>query len=346
MREIWTRLKGDFQLSILSLVALCSLVGVGPYAVYRLLEGNWLVGLLDTTLVVATGAAVSHAWRTGHTVRPGQFLAVLYSIVTVLVTINLGINGAFWFYTLILFNFFVVPPLQAVIATLWALVALCGYELLNPGTLFESRYQLTSFAVTSFICSFFACVFALRGRYQRLRLGDLARLDPLTGTDNRRVMDDELERAMAVHQRHGESFGLLVLDLDHFKSINDRFGHREGDTVLVRFAEVVSSVSRQTDRLFRLGGEEFVLLVPRVDALGLSAVAEHILQEVAQNVRSPGGAVTVSIGGAILDGHQSADDWLHEADQCLYDAKRSGRNRSVIVGLDGQLVQCPQGGAA
>jgi diguanylate cyclase len=334
MQHIWTRLKGDFQLSILTLVALCSFLGVGPYSVYRLIEGNWLVGVLDAVLVFATGAAVLYAWRTGHTMRPGQFLAVIYSIVTVMVTIDLGINGSFWFYTLILFNFFVVPPVQAVVATLGALAVLCGYELAYPGTMFESRYQLTSFVVTSTICSIFAFVFALRGRYQRLKLGDLARLDPLTGTDNRRVMDDELERALAVHRRYDEPFGLLVLDLDHFKSVNDRFGHREGDAVLVRFAEVVTAISRQTDRLFRLGGEEFVLLVPRVDAAALSVVAQDILQEVAQRVSSPGGPVTVSIGGAVLAGHETADDWLHEADQCLYEAKRLGRNCSVISGLE------------
>ncbi len=334
MRELWTRLKQDFQLSILTLVAACSMAGVGPYALYRLIEGNWLVGMIDALLVVGTAVAVGHAWRTGETLRPGQFLAVGYSIVAVVVSINLGVNGVFWFYTLILFNFFVVPPLQGVIATVVALVVLCGYEILFPGTMFESRYQLTSFAVTSFIASVFAFVFALRGRFQRLKLSELARLDPLTGTGNRRVMEDELERALAAHNRYDEAFGLLVLDLDHFKSINDRYGHREGDNVLVRFAEVVSAASRQTDRLFRLGGEEFVLLVPRVDTEGLQQIASNLLKAVEQQVRSPGGPVTVSIGGAVLADQQSIDVWVHQADECLYQAKRQGRNCSVIAGSE------------
>jgi diguanylate cyclase len=334
MRKLWTRLKSDFQLSILTLVAVSSFVGVGPYSLYRLLEGNWLVGLADAFLVLGTVVAVVYAWRSGDTLRPGQFLAVAYSVVTAMVTINLGINGVFWFYNLVLFNFFVVPPLQAVTATLAVLAVLCGYELLHPGTLFESRYQLTSFAVTSLLASVFAFVFALRGRYQRMKLGELARLDPLTGTGNRRVLDDELDRAIAAYQRYGESYGLLVLDLDHFKSINDRYGHRAGDEVLVRFAEVIQQMIRHTDRLFRLGGEEFVLLVPRVDSDGLEQIAETLLRAVEQQVASPGGAVTVSIGGAMLRGHPTTDAWLHEADECLYEAKRSGRNRSVIAGID------------
>lgn len=330
MHNLWMRLKGDFQLSIITLVGLCSLIGITPYTVYRLLEGNMLVGMVDAFMVGSTALAVLYAWKTGNTLRPGQFLAVVYSIGAFLVASKLGVNGLFWFYTLILFNFFVVPPLQSATATLCSLLAICTYGYLNPGEVFESHYQMTSFFVTCLIASFFASVFAYRGRRQREQLVELATLDPLTRLGNRRAMDAELEIALAEHRRYGAGYGMLVLDLDLFKEVNDSHGHKAGDQVLVDFANILKQTCRQSDRLFRMGGEEFVLLLPKLSQEGLEKTASHIRASVAAQLKSPGGQVTVSIGGSVLDQHVSVEAWMHEADLCLYQAKEEGRNRCVI----------------
>ncbi|KAA0696795.1 GGDEF domain-containing protein [Halopseudomonas laoshanensis] len=330
MQSILIRLKEDFQLSIITLVGLCSLIGITPYIVFRLLEGNLWVGLVDAFLVVSTGLAVLYAWRTGDTIRPGQFLALIYSAGAVLVSIKLGVNGLFWFYTLILFNFFVVPPLQSAVATVASLIVVCTYGYLNPGLVFESHYQMTSFAVTCLIASLFASVFAYRGRRQREQLIELATLDPLTRAGNRRAMDAELDIAMADYQRHKTAYGLLVLDLDLFKEVNDAHGHKAGDHVLTEFTRIVKLSCRQSDRLFRMGGEEFVLLLPMVDRTGLEQAASHIRGTVAEQLQTPDGPVTVSIGGCMLHQHGNSDEWLHEADQCLYKAKELGRNRYII----------------
>jgi diguanylate cyclase (GGDEF)-like protein len=338
MSGVWGRLRSDFQLSIVTLVGFCSVFGITPYAVYRLQERNWAVGLTDTFLVLGTSFAVIYAWRTGNTVRPGQFLALIYSLGGFLVTIKLGINGLFWLYCLVLFNFFVVPPLQSLIATLTTLVAVCVYGWIRPQDIFESHYQMMSFVVTYLLASLFAFVFAYRSRVQRRQLALLATLDPLTGIGNRRTMDEELDIAIADSQRYGISFGLLVLDLDHFKSVNDRYGHSVGDQVLIDFVRVIKSASRASDRVFRLGGEEFVLLVPKVDAAGLAGAAQHVQRSVANQLRSPGGPVTVSIGGCVLADHENRDDWLRDADVCLYQAKDAGRNCTVIKKLDKALA--------
>ena len=330
MHSIWMRLKGDFQLSIITLVGLCSLFGITPYTIYRLLEGNWLVGLVDSFLVICTGFAVGYAWKSGDTIRPGQFLACIYSTGAVLVAINLGVNGLFWFYTLILFNFFVVPPIQSAIATFSALFVLCLYGYLHPGEVFESHYQMTSFAVTCLIASLFSFVFAYRGRSQRRQLVELAALDPLTMVGNRRAMDSELEIALAEHQRYGTGFGLLVLDLDFFKEVNDVHGHKVGDKVLIEFSQIVQASCRHSDRLFRMGGEEFVLLLPKLTRDGLEKAAEHIRKTVDEQLKTPAGPVTVSIGGCLLAGHPNTDAWMHDADVCLYQAKDNGRNGHVI----------------
>ncbi|MGH1450498.1 MAG: GGDEF domain-containing protein [Pseudomonadaceae bacterium] len=330
MHNIWMRLKDDFQLSIITLVGFCSLIGITPYAVYRLLEGSLMVGVVDSLMVGSTVLAVLYAWKTGNTLSPGQFLAAVYSVGTFLVAVKLGVNGLFWFYTLILFNFFVVPPLQSAVATFGSLLAICVYGYLNPGVVFESHYQMVSFFVTCVIASFFASVFAYRGRRQRVQLSELATLDPLTRVGNRRAMDAELKIALGEHRRYGTRYGMLVLDLDLFKEVNDNHGHKAGDRVLVDFVRILQESCRQSDRLFRMGGEEFVLLLPKLTHAGLEKTASHIRTNVAELLKGPGGQVTVSIGGCMLDQHPSVDVWMHEADLCLYQAKDSGRNRFVI----------------
>ncbi|PZQ43150.1 MAG: GGDEF domain-containing protein [Ectopseudomonas oleovorans] len=325
------RLRNDFQLSIITLMGLFGVIGISPYAVYRLLEGNYLVGIADTIIVLSTLFAVRYAWLTRDTVKPGIFLAAVLSIAATLIAINLGVNGLFWIYPLILFNFFMVTPGKALLASSLVLGSLTSHALLIPGSVFESHYQMVSFLVTCLMASVLSFIFAFRTRNQRDRLQEMVLHDPLTGARNRRAMNEELKIAMASHRRHSDSYGLLVMDLDHFKQINDRFGHHVGDQVLVAFVELIKRCCRKEDRLFRFGGEEFLLLLPSTEAEGLRTAAQNLLSRVANELRSPGGAVTVSIGGAILHGGEHWESWLQHADECLYRAKSEGRNRAVIA---------------
>lgn len=325
------RLSNDFQLSIITLMSLFGIIGISPYAVYRLQEGNYLVGIADIIIVLSTLFAVRYAWLTHDTVKPGIYLAVVFSIAATLIAINLGVNGLFWIYPLILFNFFMVTPGKALLASSAVLASLSTHALLIPDSVFESQYQMVSFLVTGLMASVLSFIFAFRTRSQRDRLQELVIHDPLTGARNRRAMNEELKIAMASHRRHSDSYGLLVMDLDHFKQINDRFGHHIGDQVLVAFVELIKRCSRKEDRLFRFGGEEFLLLLPSTDTEGLRTAAQHLLSKVASELQSPGGAVTVSIGGAILHDGEHWKSWLQRADECLYRAKSEGRNRAVIA---------------
>ena len=329
------RLRNDFQLSIITLMGLFGIIGISPYAVYRLLHGNYLVGIADTVIVLSTLFAVLYAWATRDTVKPGIYLAGVFSLGATLIAINLGVNGLFWIYPLILFNFFMVTPGKALLATSVVLVSLVTYALLVSGSVFESHYQMISFLVTCMMASVLSFIFAFRTRNQRDRLQLLAIHDPLTGARNRRAMNEELKIAMASHRRHSDSYGLLVMDLDHFKQINDRFGHHVGDQVLVAFVELIKRCSRKEDRLFRFGGEEFLLLLPNTGLEGLHTAAQNLLRSVQQELESPGGGVTVSIGGAILHSGEHWESWLQRADECLYRAKSEGRNRAVIADAPG-----------
>ncbi|WP_256203130.1 GGDEF domain-containing protein [Pseudomonas sp. ML96] len=327
---MFKRLRNDFQLSIITLMGIIGVLGITPYAAYRLSHGNLLVGMADSVIVLSTLSAVIYAWRTGDTVKPGLYLAGVFTISATLIAINLGVNGLFWIYPLILFNFFMVTPGKAIIATLLVLIGLVGHALWVPGSVFESHYQMVSFLVTNAMAGVLTFIFAYRTRTQRDQLQALAIQDPLTGAGNRRAMNEELKIAVSSRRRHGRSYGVLAMDLDHFKLINDQHGHQAGDQVLIDYVRLIKSSSRQEDRLFRFGGEEFLLLLPDTDPQGLEAAAQHLLQTVRDNLRGPGGPVTMSIGGAMLRSEEPWSHWLQRADQCLYQAKSAGRDRTII----------------
>jgi len=164
--------------------------------------------------------------------------------------------------------------------------------------------------------------------------------DPLTGAFNRRHMDFCLSQAIARRQRTGEPASLLLLDVDHFKRINDRWGHIAGDGVLTRLVALVSGRARQMDVLFRIGGEEFVLLLPGARHVGAVAVAETLRAIVVSSELIEGQRVSISVGVSELQPGQSVSRWLEDADAALYRAKRAGRNR---VCLSGRIALAPLG---
>lgn len=153
--------------------------------------------------------------------------------------------------------------------------------------------------------------------------------DPLTTLPNRRALDDLLRKqlSLAAHRRAG--FGVLMLDLDHFKSINDNHGHTVGDEVLRAFATRVRGLLREGDVCSRYGGEEFVVVLPGATLELALDVAERLRASVAEAplLKAPALTVTVSVGAAIHRVGEGAQDLLERADAAVYDAKRAGRNR-------------------
>jgi len=161
-------------------------------------------------------------------------------------------------------------------------------------------------------------------------LRHLATTDVLTGLANRRHFLDQVGLALARQQRHDTPSALLMLDLDWFKRVNDRYGHATGDIVLRHVATVMSASLRRVDLLGRLGGEEFAILLPDTEAAGAQEFAERLRQEVAaQPAVTPAGeiSITVSIGVTSFVPQDGIDTLLARADRALYRAKANGRDR-------------------
>jgi diguanylate cyclase (GGDEF)-like protein len=161
-------------------------------------------------------------------------------------------------------------------------------------------------------------------------LEETSRRDPLTGTFNRRALAERIEVELHRLAREGSGFCLMIADLDHFKKVNDRFGHSAGDLVLVRFSRIVQSVLRSQDGLFRLGGEEFAVLLTGADLFDARSAAERIRRVVeGMRVELAGDRVevTASIGVAQARSEDQIGSLLGRADAALYRAKDAGRNR-------------------
>ncbi|KQT86307.1 PleD family two-component system response regulator [Aurantimonas sp. Leaf443] len=160
---------------------------------------------------------------------------------------------------------------------------------------------------------------------------EFAVTDPLTGLPNRRFLDAHLAQAVARAQRNQGSFALLIADIDHFKRINDGFGHDAGDAVLQEFARRLRASVRASDLPCRYGGEEFMVLMPDADGVAAMRVAERLRLAVSQEGFPIAGevlAVTVSAGLAVFDPQtDDAASLVKRADEGLYEAKRHGRNR-------------------
>ncbi len=172
-----------------------------------------------------------------------------------------------------------------------------------------------------------------------------AATDSLTGLGNRAALDSAISREISTAQRYQQPFSILVVDIDHFKSINDRFGHPIGDAVLRAVGHALAETSRTSDAVFRYGGEEFVLLLTKTNSAGAAIIAERIrdyianlnldyLCETKTNFKL---STSISVGLATLAAGDDKSSLFKRADKALYDAKKGGRNKVV----NGDIAQNP-----
>jgi diguanylate cyclase (GGDEF)-like protein/PAS domain S-box-containing protein len=159
-----------------------------------------------------------------------------------------------------------------------------------------------------------------------VELNRLAITDPLTGVWNRRQGELLMAADLKESRRYGPALSLLVIDIDHFKVVNDTFGHQVGDHVLIELTRRLGLRLRASDVLARWGGEEFVILMRHCALTEVMPLAEEMRALVADTPFPVVGAVTISVGAAELQPDDDLDSWLHRADQAMYDAKTAGRN--------------------
>jgi diguanylate cyclase (GGDEF)-like protein len=168
----------------------------------------------------------------------------------------------------------------------------------------------------------------------KLEFEHLAHTDHVTRIGNRRQMERLLLQEVRRAERYCSELSLLLLDLDHFKRVNDLFGHPVGDEVLREISMLLLSESRAADHIGRWGGEEFIMILPKTSKQAAQRLAERIVARVASQDFGRAGRVTLSAGGAAREPGEQPDELIKRADQALYQAKETGRNRVVVSGME------------
>lgn len=238
----------------------------------------------------------------------------------------LGNDALPWTYLTLMSNFFIV---RNQIATPLNLTLVAGL-LLMPGLLLGHPAQLQALIVIVLVFGF-GYHFSRRLQGDRTRLEMLASLDALTGVPNRRALEKSLQAHIngIRHERFRQ--GLIVIDIDNFKEVNDHYGHAAGDTALSDLAAILRFELRENDQVFRFGGEEFVILADTGNHDALVNFTERLRKAVYESLRGPGGRITISAGAAMYAGEQRWQDWFARADIALYEAKGKGRNSVVVA---------------
>lgn len=212
--------------------------------------------------------------------------------------------------------------------SLWAFYEAPPNNFMKAGLLSALTIIAGEFLV---ILSSFATIWMASDKLQD-ELSKIARIDPLTGIYNRRAFDEYCDIEFSRAQRSGSSFAIIMCDLDHFKKVNDQYGHHIGDEVLKRFAEILKDKIRQQDVAARFGGEEFILLLPDTNTEQGLQVAEQLRAKTAETLVTLDNGISLIISASFGVAHNCTGDstWtavLHRADSALYAAKKQGRNR-------------------
>ncbi|XVJ70341.1 MAG: GGDEF domain-containing protein [Rhizobacter sp.] len=331
-----------------------------PFLLINLWQGKLLVAAAtgSATLVMATlsffllrntASSKQHLDSGGsngeHSALTKAVSARLYFLVSLLLmaavmtsTFNQGLQGSFWAYPTVFFFYFALSRRLALILGCLFVVAMGVVCFKVMGTGMAIRVIATLCLTQALINMVLNVVGILRKELEQQAI-----TDPLTGAYNRRYLQNRLNeiqagqhnRAASRHndlEQRGRSHAILSIDVDHFKAINDTYGHEMGDRILRGMVTIVSARKRQSDILFRTGGEEFVLLLQNCTQSDAMNLAEHLRQSIEAAPLLPNRLITVSIGVGFRLPGENPQNWFKRTDNALYDAKHAGRNRVSFAG--------------
>jgi len=325
--QLWENIFTPYRRRIMYPMAGIGAFVLLPLAIYDTLQGKAGIGAILFFLVamMLVDAIALHLRK--QPPIPFAFLLVPGFAGVAMSLATQGIYGAFWSFPLLLLGFFVLSQSAA---------NAVGIALIAIGTVLTGASSDVPTALR-YLFALSLCLFVINVLLNVLmsmhaRLVEQSITDALTGAFNRRQMDVSLAEAVERQRRAQSPSSALLIDIDHFKRINDRLGHAAGDEALQGVVSVVRSRCRKLDMLFRQGGEEFLLLLPET-RLGEAMVVAENLRYAIEHAPLLREKVTVSIGASELRPDDNVKSWMKRVDQALYAAKKSGRNRVVAADL-------------
>jgi diguanylate cyclase (GGDEF)-like protein len=332
MIKFTTRLlndTGDYADFLIKTTLACSLIAlliVIPFTINNFIQERVVMGLATSSVAVACAVNVWYGLHDKYSLFVNTYLLTTAGAITIAyVLMKFGSTGSYWPMLLIPAYYFLLPERRA-----WV-VNLLNVLMITPiaFTVLEFTSAIRFFAVLVGV-SLFAFTSMREINILQEKLIEQAVKDSLTGLFNRSLLESSLQRAIKQNNRTGVPMALIIFDIDDFKGINDSLGHDMGDKVLKGLGDLLKKRVRGSDMAFRIGGEEFLLLIHNTDEIQGANLAEDIRVEVEEMDLLPNRPVTISVGISSLQEGMDPYTWMKTCDERMYRAKEEGRNLVVL----------------
>ncbi len=322
--------KKNITESILYLFSLSmALIIISCFGLYKAIIGELNIALIDFSICLLLLFTISKVLQDDFTIKTKVVFMFLCGLgVLSIIYIKGNISSLYWIYPLVTGLFFLLSSRIALPLNIFFIILAMNIASTNI-----SIQQLVNLFSSLVLVCISGYVFSVRAEIYQKQLAKLADIDPLTKLKNRHSLENELNNEIILHKKNIHTSSLLILDLDHFKKINDSYGHTVGDNTLISFSNMLKKTVRESDSIYRYGGEEFIIIANNTKLEKAGKLAEYLRKTTEKTITAEGDPVTVSIGIAEVREEDTPNAWLHRADQALYRAKNFSRN-TVFLAYD------------
>ncbi len=296
------------------------------FAIYRAWVQQWSIAILDFVVFIGMTIIFIYVYKTDNFKKVSLIIILLALIGNIFSFYLNGIRQVSWIYPAMLFAYYLMPPKQGIYVNLIMLMFYIP-KLVSSLALIDIITVISTILLTNII----AFVFASGLTNQAEKLKKLASVDYLTQTGNRRALNYHLQNLHKQLRNHDKTASLVLLDLDHFKKINDTYGHIKGDEILMNLSKLLMRLYQGFGQVYRYGGEEFMIVCPNVAIEKVCEKSENIRKEVKRQIFINEHCLTVSFGIAEYVKEEDVDEWVHRVDLALYQAKKEGRDCLIKV---------------
>jgi len=319
--------KNDTE-SMLYLFSLSTaLIIISCFGFYKVIIGERDIALIDFSICLLILFALIKVSQNKFTIRTKVVFIFLCGLgVLSIIYIKGNISSLYWIYPLVTGLFFLLGSQIALPINIFFIMLSMSIASMNIST----QQLVNLFSSLGLVC-ISGYVFSVRAEIYQKQLAKLADIDPLTKLKNRHSLEDQLNNEIILHKKNIYTSSLLILDLDHFKKINDSHGHTVGDNTLISFSNMLKKTVRDSDSVYRYGGEEFIIIANNTKLDKAGKLAEHLRKTTEKTITAEGDPVTVSIGIAEVKEEDTPTSWLHRTDQALYEAKSFSRNTVFLA---------------
>ena len=312
----------SLEQSIMRFISVVMITIISGFAIFRWQMGDMRGALIDVFIVMLMAATLALGNTRQFASIALRLFGLTISVACLLSAFFVSSNGLLWALLVILVNGMTMPRNWSITLNTGVIVLLSIAPFL-----YESLLQQVSWVTVAALISGFSIMSMDQLREQRQRLVRQANIDPLTQAGNRRLMTKHMQDVLEDRRGNRKGATLMIIDLDKFKEINDQHGHDTGDKVLIEFVRSAYSVLRAEDGFYRMGGEEFVLLLRGMDESAARSYLPRLHKRLSGEVVTPSGALQFSAGAAAAIEGEDWPAWLARADKALYRAKQQGRNQ-------------------